>query len=157
MPTLTAKDIMVKDILTVSVNWSVDRLTRFLIEHSITGAPVLDEDQRLAGVVSLTDIARHYKVATHDLNKEPHDYYLPNVEVQYAKELISSLDVEKEDKLKISDIMTPMVFSVSEDTTIQQVADAMIRGRIHRVLVVKDYKVIGIITTLDMLKVLRDL
>jgi CBS domain-containing protein len=37
------------------------------------------------------------------------------------------------------------------------VADAMIRGRIHRVFVTRDEKLVGIITTMDMLKIIRDM
>jgi CBS domain-containing protein len=57
----------------------------------------------------------------------------------------------------VKDIMTPMLFKVDENTTIQEVADAMIGGRVHRLLVTHGGKVIGIVTTMDMLKVIRDM
>jgi CBS domain-containing protein len=53
--------------------------------------------------------------------------------------------------------MTPMIFQVTEDTPVQQVADMMIKNRIHRIFVTRDEKVVGIISTPDMLKVIRDM
>jgi CBS domain-containing protein len=52
--------------------------------------------------------------------------------------------------------MTPMVFDVTEGMKVKQVADTMIRGRIHRVFVTRDEKLTGVITTVDMLKVIRN-
>ena len=46
---------------------------------------------------------------------------------------------------------------MKEDTPLQKVADTMIRGRIHRLLVTRGDKVTGIIAALDLLKVIRDL
>jgi CBS domain-containing protein len=57
----------------------------------------------------------------------------------------------------VRDIMTPMIFSVSEDTSVQEVAETMLKGRIHRVFVTRDNKLAGIVTALDMLKVIRGL
>jgi CBS domain-containing protein len=53
--------------------------------------------------------------------------------------------------------MTPMIFSVREDTSVQEVADTMLKGRIHRVFVTRDGKLTGIVTALDMLQVIRDM
>jgi CBS domain-containing protein len=50
-----------------------------------------------------------------------------------------------------------MIFQVTEDTSVQQVADLMLKNRIHRVFVTRDEKVVGIISTPDMLKVIRDM
>jgi CBS domain-containing protein len=53
--------------------------------------------------------------------------------------------------------MTPTIFRVDEDETVQRVADTMIRGHIHRVFVTQEEKVIGIISAADMLEVIRDM
>jgi CBS domain-containing protein len=50
-----------------------------------------------------------------------------------------------------------MIFSVSEDTSVQEVAETMLKGRIHRVFVTRENKLTGIVTALDMLKVIRDI
>ena len=71
-------------------------------------------------------------------------------------EFCASLRIVTEMVFTVRDIMTPMIFDVSEDTTLPEAADAMIRGHIHRIFVTRHHKVTGIVTALDMLKVIRD-
>ena len=157
MKGLTAKDVMNKDVLSVGMDWSVEYLTDFLVENGISGAPVTSEDGNLVGVVSLTDIARHSSMPGKDsLSNSPHDYYCQELEHQYAKEDIRSFRIGTEQLVTVSDIMTPMIFDVHEDTRAKQVADTMIRGHIHRVFVTRAKKLVGVITTVDMLKVIRN-
>lgn len=157
MKRLTAKDVMNKDVLSVGMDWSVEYLTDFLIENGISGAPVTSEDGKLVGVVSLTDIVRHSSLPGKDSRlNSPYDYYRHGLEHEYAKEDIRSLSIETEPLDTVRDIMTPMIFDVNEDTKVKQVADTMIRGRIHRVFVTREQKLTGVITTVDMLKVIRN-
>jgi len=157
MKRLTAKDVMNKDVLSVGMDWSVEYLTDFLVENGISGAPVTSEDGKLVGVVSLTDIVRHNSLPGTDSRlNSPYDYYRHGLEHQYAKEDIRSLSIETEPLDTVRDIMTPMIFDVNEDTKVKQVADTMIRGRIHRVFVTREQKLTGVITTVDMLKVIRN-
>jgi CBS domain-containing protein len=157
MERLTAKDVMNKDVLSVGMDWSIEYLTDFLVENGISGAPVTSEDGKLVGVVSLTDIVRHSSLPGTDYRlNSPHDYYRHGLEHQYAKEDIRSLNIGTEALDTVRDIMTPMIFDVTEDMKVKQVADTMIRGRIHRVFVTRKEKLTGVITTVDMLKVIRD-
>jgi CBS domain-containing protein len=55
------------------------------------------------------------------------------------------------DELLVRDIMTPAVFAVSEDTPLREVAQTMIAGRIHRLLVKRGHGIVGIVTNLDLL------
>jgi predicted transcriptional regulator len=57
MRTLTANDVMNTEVLTVRVDLTVRELAAFLTEKQISGAPVVDLDGRLVGVVSVTDVA----------------------------------------------------------------------------------------------------
>jgi CBS domain-containing protein len=52
--------------------------------------------------------------------------------------------------------MTPAVYTVEEDTPVSSLAKTMIAGRVHRLLVMRDQHIVGIVTTLDMLKLLCD-
>ena len=157
MKRLTAKDVMNKDVLSVGMDWSVEYLTDFLVENGISGAPVTSENGKLVGVVSLTDIVRHNSLPGKESRlNSPYDYYRHGLEHQYAKEDIRSLSIGTEPLDTVRDIMTPMIFDVNEDTKVKQVADTMIRGRIHRVFVTREQKLVGVITTVDMLKVIRN-
>jgi CBS domain-containing protein len=59
--------------------------------------------------------------------------------------------------VQVREIMTPMIFKVSEEDSIQEVADIMLKGRIHRVFVTRGTLLTGIVTALDMLQVIRNL
>jgi CBS domain-containing protein len=60
-------------------------------------------------------------------------------------------------RLRCTDIMTSKILEVGEDDTVQKVADMMIKYRVHRVFVTRKKKPIGIISTTDLLKIIRDM
>ena len=154
MKKILAKDIMKQDILSVGMEWSIDQLADYLIENSISGAPVTTEEGKLLGVVSLTDIVRYRSMPATDIRpNDPHDYYMDSGTL-LSPEISDTMHVET--PLKVKEIMTPMIFDVKEDSAVQRVADAMIRGRIHRVFVTDEGRLKGIITTMDLLEVIRN-
>jgi len=156
MVDLTAKDIMNQDVLSVGIDWSIDQLADFLVDNSISGAPVISEDGRLSGVVSLTDIVRYRSMPATENREEPHEYYIHTSELNYSNEDIESFHLDAESLVSVRDIMTPRIFNVSEETKVRDIADVMIRGNIHRVLVTRNDTLVGIITTMDMLRIIRD-
>jgi predicted transcriptional regulator len=121
MRDLTAKDIMNTNVMTVQEEMSVQALSAFLSEEEISGAPVVNSQGNLVGVVSVTDIAE-----------------------------------EGREHTWVRDIMTPTIFTIPEETPVSKIAKTMIAGRIHRLLVTHKGKVVGIVTALDMLKLLSD-
>ncbi len=155
---LTVKDIMNPDVLAAQADWSLEQLAEFLVEHDISGAPVISSEGELIGVVSETDIVRHTSAPESDApSVGTHEYYLQTLQRQMAPEEMAAFRIETESLVTVRDIMTPMIFEVSEDTTVQQAADTMLKGHIHRVFVTRDKKVRGIVTALDMLKVICDM
>ena len=155
---LTAKDIMTRDVLLARADWSVHRLAEFLVENSISGAPVISEDGKLIGVVSSTDIMIHDTLPLKEMpSGEPHNYYLQASERRYTSEEFTSSQIAGEPIVTVRDIMTPVIYKVSEDTLVPEVADTMIKNRIHRVFVTRAEQVVGIIATPEMLQVVRDL
>ena len=158
MINLLAKDIMNRDVLSVGMDWSVEQLANYLIENGISGAPVTSEDGKLLGVVSMTDIVRYRSMPITDASKNDlHEYYTYTPEYHYSPAEIESFRVDAQSLVTVQDIMTPMTFNVSEDTTLQKAADAMFRGRIHRVFVTRNGVLVGIITTMDILAAIRDI
>lgn len=152
----SAKDLMTTDVKTVQADWPLDRVAQFLIDHDISGAPVVDGD-RLVGVISLTDLARYNSSAGEPATERPSAYYRHELEGQYSKEDMNNLYVTESDETRAEHVMTPQVYDVNEHTSIQQVAQVMHKGGIHRVFVTKNGEIRGIITALDMLKVVAAL
>ncbi len=158
MENLRAKDIMNPDVLTVSANLSTQGLADFLFQNAISGAPVISHDGKLIGAVSVTDILRHETVLEKGVQfNQRHDYYVHTAEDRFSHQDLDALHFTDEAPLTVGDIMTSRILVVKEDDTVQQVADIMIKNRIHRVFVTRGDKPIGIISTADMLAVIRDM
>jgi CBS domain-containing protein len=141
MRPITAKDLMNPEILTVPEELPVSELARFLISNEITGAPVSGSDGQLVGVVSVVDIVRS--------ETEEDDGPPPPGESNGEAET-------GEEELCVADIMTPAIYAVDEDAPVSDIARKMLQGHFHRVLVTRDGRPVGIVTTSDLLGLLLD-
>lgn len=154
----TVGDIMHRDVLAVDADWPLDKLAGFLTDNSISGAPVTDEHGELIGVVSLTDLVRHNSMTDKDTDaNNTHDVYLYELERHVSNEELRVFHAQYESPIQVREIMTPMIFRVSEKDSVKDVAETMLKGNIHRVFVTRKGKLKGIITALDMLQVIRDI
>lgn len=61
---------------------------------------------------------------------------------------------EEEHGRRVRDVMTPTVYTIPDDTPVERIARTMIAGRIHRLFVTRGGSVVGVVTTLDLLKLL---
>lgn len=155
---MTVSDIMHREVFAVDADWSLEELAGFLVDHNISGAPVTEENGELIGVVSMTDILRHGSMPDNgEAADDTHDVYLYELERQLGHEELRMFHTRSESSVQVRDIMTPMIFKVEEGTKVQEVAETMLRGGIHRVFVTRGNTLTGIVTALDMLQVIRDL
>ena len=154
MKDLKAKDIMNTDVLSVRDDMTVQELAGFLTEREILGAPVVDSEGEVVGVVSCTDIVQSTTTeADIVVEKSTPGFYEHGWEDKLDPDEMGRLHVEENESLPVREIMTPTIYTVPEDTPISDIAKAMVAGRIHRLLVTRGSRLVGIITTLDMLKV----
>lgn len=158
MPSLlTARDVMTTGVMTADADWTVNDLAEFLVTNAISGAPVIAPEGRLLGVVSLTDLVRHASLPVHSERPGPsHDVYVDDLEREYPDDEFAGFRVGTEDQTLVREIMTPVIFEVQPDTDVREIADIMVRGRIHRVFVTDQARVVGVISALDLLRVVRD-
>ncbi len=155
---LTAKDVMTETVLTAGTDWPVDQLVEFLVENAISGVPVVGASGELVGVVSLTDIARHDQRAADPRAADRHAYYLQVLESESAFDTSELGDLVIENPtVKVREIMTPVIIDVPDDAPIAEVAAKMIESRVHRLFVTRGERMVGIVTALDMLQVVRAL
>lgn len=165
MRPITAADLMSPDVLTVPEEMTVRELAGFLIDHEITGAPVVDAAGRLTGVVSVVDIAdMAASVEEDDEGAEPREegerigfFARAFRDVLSAGER-KELDVFSGDEgeVRVGEIMNPDVYSVPEDASVSEVASTLLNHHVHRVVVIEEGRVLGIITTSDLLGLLVD-
>ncbi|HSF15868.1 MAG TPA: CBS domain-containing protein [Vicinamibacteria bacterium] len=155
MEQLTAKDVMTSNVVTIRDDAPLSELVSLLSEHVITGAPVVDSSGKLVGVVSATDVAREGARRRSGVRREvPPDFYMGSAEFQ-GEDMRAYLVEEESDQL-VRDIMTSMIFSVPQNASVAEMADTMIGGRVHRLIVTDGSRVVGIVTTLDILRGLRN-
>ena len=154
MSTAVARDLMTHPVLTVRDDRTLGELAAFLEENGISGAPVVDAKGALVGVVTVTDLAEQEgdeRPAPADRSRSV--YFQEGWEGRMNPEELRALSV-RDAGLLVRDIMTPVAFVVPGSTPVEKVARTMIAGRIHRLLVTEKGRVAGIVTTLDLLRLL---
>lgn len=153
MRPITASDLMNPEVLTVRDELPVRDLAAFLIENEISGAPVADAEGRLVGVVSLVDIAATASGEKHRVARDGSGFFAADWRDGLDEEDVEELPLDHEG-LCVSDIMNPQIYSVTEDATVSEVASMMLKGHIHRLLVTREDRAVGILTTSDLLGLL---
>jgi CBS domain-containing protein len=124
--TLRARDLMETDLLTVDPDTAIVDVHRLFAEEEIHGAPVVDEDFRVCGVVSALDLLRAVGERYNDFEDRMRD-------------------------VTAGDVMTGAIVSVPPDATAAEIARIMRAQRVHRVLVIDGRDLLGVITTFDLL------
>lgn len=148
MADLTAKEIMNKKVITIKKDASIKELSELLVNNKISGAPVLDENGSLAGIVSEADII----VQNSDLHF-PRYFKLLDAIIYLESLNKFKRSLQKHLATKVEDIMTVKVKTAGEDTPINEIADIMLDSRVNRLPVMdKNNKLVGIITRADIVK-----
>ena len=142
-----AKDIMTKEVITVSPDTTVEGLGRLLMEKGISGAPVIDSNGKLFGIVT-----------ENDLIKQKERFHIPTV-VRLFDAFIpvgGSSSMEKEIKRmsasRVSEICARDVVTVGPETSLQDIATLMSEKGVYLLPVVQSGKIVGIIGKMDVIK-----
>lgn len=146
---LCAGDIMHEDLVTVQANDPLDEAERTLVDAQVGGAPVLDHQGNPIGVVSVRDLMRHRTEDAElpeDASSQVFDNYVDETEDVGLQRTGSGACV--------ADVMATALVSVDRATGLVDVAKRMAESKVHRVLVVDRGKLVGIVSTMDVLAAL---
>jgi CBS domain-containing protein len=148
---LTARDVMQQTLVCTAPQNLLSDVERELIETHISGMPVIAEG-KLVGVISRSDLARA-QVLTEELDgqvtDEMHwDVQADGFEHQDDRQFAGFRD--RFQKMRVKDVMRTQVVTCEPATKIVDLAAAMIRHHIHRLIVVEADKPVGIISSLDL-------
>lgn len=147
---LTAKDIMTPDPVCVAPSTRLRELARVFEEHEISGAPVVDQEGRVVGVVSKTDLIRRCTQGTDEL---PPAYLFEILSEQGDEE--DSSEVMPEPLICVEDLMTEDPLMVGPGVAVATIARLMHERGVHRVIVTDtDRFPLGVVTSMDVLGVL---
>lgn len=144
---LIAREIMTQDVITVGPDMPVKELAKLLVEHHISGVPVVDKEGSLIGIITEKDLI--------ESNKNLH---LPTVVTLF--DAVIYLESEKHFKeelrkmaaSKVEDIMTRKVVTIGEETSIREIATIMSEQGKDLLPVVREGKLIGIVGKADIVR-----
>jgi predicted transcriptional regulator len=148
------KDVMNPDIMTVAADMTTDDLARYLTEREISGAPVVDSQGHLIGVVSMTDIGRQLAEPSDFASSRRSEFYR-NTSDDVTLEDLGQRYVE-EREVTVRDVMTPVVYQVPATAPVAEAARSMVEHHIHRLIVTQDKEPVGIITSMDLLRIVAE-
>ena len=144
---LAVSRIMVTDVVTLHVEDTVEDAVRALAARGISGAPVVDDDGRLAGLVDDSDLILSEAKVHAPSAIEILGAYIP---IPGALKRFEE-DVRHALARTVADLMDPDAPSVGADATLEDVATAMLDHRVSRVPVVDDERrVVGIVSRGDL-------
>lgn len=144
---MLAKDIMTVDVVTVKANDTVEDVIKLLVEKKISGVPVINEEAEVVGIVTEGDlIVRSQKLHIPSyIQILGGVIYLDNPE-DFKEELRKAV------AYKVADIMTTDPATVQEDTSVEEIATIMSDEGINRLPVVKNNKLVGIVSRADIVR-----
>ncbi len=139
-------DIMTRDPICVTADTTARELARVLAANEISGVPVVDARDRLIGVVSKTDLVR--RCVDGPIGSRPGTMF-----ESLVRGLADDFDLDPEALGPVAEFMSPYPIVASPDEPIGAVARRMAEEGVHRAVVVDEEKhVLGILTSLDLLK-----
>ena len=142
-----AKDIMTKDPVCVSPETKIEEVTKLLLQNKISGLPVVDENQNVVGVVSEKDLM----VKATEL-KIPFYVTLLDSIIFLENPIRFNSELKKYTAYRVKDAMTTPVISVDENAPLAEVVELIQKKNVNRLPVIRNHKLIGIITRNDVLK-----
>jgi CBS domain-containing protein len=148
---MRAMDVMTTNVVTVAPTTSVHDVAKLLSEKNISGVPVVDAANQLVGIVSEGDLLHRVETGTERrVPRRRHSWWLARFEAD--EEL--ARDYVKSHGRTAEDVMTREVITVDEKTELAEVANLLETKRIKRVPVVRDGKLVGIVSRANLVRAL---
>lgn len=143
----TARDIMTKDVVTVNKSQPISDLSKLFIENHFNGVPVLDDAEKVIGVVTQGDLIEQNK-----------NLHIPTVIALFDAVLFLESEKKFEDDVKkltgskIDDIYHKNPVTVSLDTDLNEITTLMAEKDVHTLPVLDGDKLVGIIGKRDVIR-----
>ncbi len=146
MPQCRVSELMSPSVVCLTPEMTVADAQKLLAARGVSGAPVVDEAGQPIGVVSQSDLVRHQ--AQRMTAGQAGRFYSDMDEYQD----IADLPVDRS-QTPVRELMTPHVYSVQRDASAAAAASIMRERRIHRLLVTERGRLVGVVSSLDLLRV----
>ncbi|MCG8544680.1 MAG: CBS domain-containing protein [Alphaproteobacteria bacterium] len=143
---MLAKEIMTTDVATATPEQSIHDVAEQLLERSVSALPVVDDQDRLVGIISEGDLLRRVETGT----ERKQSWWLDMLVSSEEK----SRDFLKSHAVHVRDVMTREIISVEEDTPASEIAGILEENRIKRVPVLRGETLVGIVSRADIIRAL---
>jgi CBS domain-containing protein len=151
----TARDLMQTGLRTVTPDTPLVELVRRFLEDRVGGYPVA-ADGRLLGIVSRSDVVRQLSVEQ-SVAEQVSDFYRDvGAEGSRGLEAIASQVGSRLEELRVEDAMVHSIVSVEAGESLAEVARRLLERGIHRILVVEGERPVGLITSLDFVRLFAE-
>jgi CBS domain-containing protein len=143
---MQAADVMVTDVVSVPESATVRDVAQLMLDKRISGIPVVDGNNRIVGIVSEGDLIRRAEIGS----QKKRSWWLELVAgtEQLAAEYVKS------HALHVADIMSRNVVTAPPSTPLSEIATLLERHRIKRVPIVRDGKLVGIVSRANLIQAL---
>ncbi len=140
---MKAEDVMTREVISIDPDSTVLQAARLMLQHHISGLPVIDKEGNLVGVLSEGDFLRRRETKTEKRRSRWLEFLMGpgRIAAEYSHSHGS----------KVSEVMTKEVQTVDEATALEDIVDLMERHRIKRVPVLCGGQVVGIITRSNLM------
>ncbi|HKZ49117.1 MAG TPA: CBS domain-containing protein [Thermoplasmata archaeon] len=156
---MLARAIMTADVVTLSPSDTLQEAALRMMTRGISGAPVVDDEGRLVGILGESDILRHIKRLANSelsgryLSSSAHSLQLLALLAERGHPAVKELMDHLRTAL-VREAMTEKVVTAPPGATMEEVIALMIRSDINRVPIVERGKVVGIITRGDVVRMI---
>ncbi len=138
---MTVADVMTKDVVTVGPSTPFKQIVHLVTEHKIRSVPVVDDDDRVIGLVSVTDLLRK-----EEFRAEPRP--------RWYRRLLRRREAAKAEGRTAADVMTTPVVTTKPTALVVEAARKLAAHRVNRLVVVDDDgRIAGIVGRGDLLRV----
>jgi CBS domain-containing protein len=140
---MKAGDVMTRAVISADPDATVLQAARYMLQHHISGLPVIDKAGKLVGVLSEGDFLRRRETQTERRRSRWLEFLMGpgKIAAEYTHSHGS----------KVSEVMTSELYTVGEDTSLEDIVELMERRRIKRVPVLRGNKVVGIVTRSNLM------
>jgi CBS domain-containing protein len=152
---MVAAQVMATEVITVKKSTPLQEVHRVLADHRIGGVPVTDDQGKLVGVLSARDLVEHDAEET-DERERGQGFYETDAE-DLDEDDLAGFSLPANPETTAGEIMSSGVLAVAPTTRLCDVAAAMVRNDVHRLIVQDQGKLVGIVSAMDVLRAVAEM
>lgn len=146
---MRASDVMTGNVISVAPDMTVRDVAKIFVDNRISGAPVLDSDGHIVGMISEGDLLRRPEIGTDERTRTSW------LDIWSARH--EARDYIKTHAMKVRDVMTTDVVAVRPETPLGEVAGMLETRRIKRVPVTNEGQLVGIVSRANLVQALASI